>query len=112
MGLPEPDPFFGTNCVNFRGNKNIGINCIGNSGCFYGANGQIAWRSVDGLEVDSIMNNEQREVWNFGDVELKTLNKIFDCCYPQNCNNFNQQECQNLANKYIAFKGCSSCKLL
>ena len=71
--LPNPDPFFKTRCVNFRGNKNIGNNCYGNSGCYYGSNGQIAWRST----LDSgIMTDNQRRSLEFEDVSRRALEKI------------------------------------
>ena len=112
--LPKPDPFFGTNCVNFRDNKDIGIGCIGNSGCFYGANGQVAWRSVKATyenedSTNSIMNDNNKNIWDFGDVEIGILNKVFDCCYPQNCNDYPQYDCQELSKKYRLFKNCTSC---
>jgi hypothetical protein len=115
--LPYNDPFFGTRCVDFRSNRNIGINCLGDSGCYYGANGQIAWRSVqrteenDGSTTDSIMNNDQRLTYNFGAVERQSLEDIFTCCYPESCTNFPLQKCQNLAGKYNAFKNCDVCKI-
>jgi hypothetical protein len=111
--LSEPDPFFGTKCVNFRDEKNIGVNCVGNSGCFYGAFGsQTVWRSVgktypDDALTDSIMNIGGGEGFQeFGIVEVNIMNKIFDCCYPRTLDNFPQQECQQLASKYSAFSGC------
>lgn len=108
--LPKSDPFFGTQCVDFRDNKNIGLSCVENSGCYYGANGQGVWRSVqrtqegDNSITDSIMNNDQREVWNFSNVETKNMNKIFECLYPKSCDNYDAQVCKDLASKYDAFK--------
>ena len=101
--LSTPDPFFGTRCVDFRDSKDIGVNCVGNSGCFYGAFGvQGVWRSVgstynDGLTDDIMNTRDLTNVHEFGIVEINSMNDIFDCCYPRTCNNYPQQKCHQLA---------------
>jgi len=118
--LPEPDPYFKTQCVNLRDDKNIGLNCVANSGCYYGAFGKNVWRSVQGTQTgdfsktNSVMNDDTRFVKNFGSVEIKSMDKIFQCLYPQSCNNYDTQGCKDLSLKYLAFqkrdKGTPSCQ--
>ena len=68
--LSEPDPFFQTRFINFRDDKNIGINCYKNSGCYFGSNGQGAWRST----LDhGIMTDEQQKTLEFEDVSKRAL---------------------------------------
>lgn len=107
--LPEPDPYFGTRCVNFRDDYNIGASCLGDSGCYYGAFGsQMVWRSVNS---DDIMTDDTRVSQEFSYIHRKAIEDVISCCYPQDCSSFPQQYCEELSLKYSNFNECTQCIL-
>jgi len=76
--LTEPDPFFKTQCVNFRDDKNIGTDCFETSGCYYGAgSAQMIWRSSNS---ENIMGDDTMKAESFDAVSEQALRAIFERC--------------------------------
>ncbi len=89
--------YFNTNCVPALGVENTGINCIGDSGCYFGALGNYAWRPV--LELDqSIMGS--LAATKFDAVSEREITKAFECCLSEN--SFND-ECEEFREDYADF---------
>lgn len=108
--LYQQDPFFKSQCVNVRDHKNIGINCLEKTGCYYGTNYQGKWRPNDDFDTNSymgIMGGDVIQPWRYDPVSIRTINLKIQCCYPQQNNNY-PTECKNYSEKYNAFSGCNS----
>jgi len=99
------DPFFKTKCVNLVGYKNIGIECLEGTGCYYGTFHQGKWRSIESF--NTIMGGDAVNLI-FDPVSIKALELKIKCCYPQTCNNF-PSECKEYSKKYLAFADCGEC---
>ncbi|MBI2671452.1 hypothetical protein HYX16_00800 [Candidatus Woesearchaeota archaeon] len=104
----KPHPDFKTNCIPLRDYYNIGIDCLEGTGCYFGSLlGQFAWRPNKNRE-DSLMDFQ--DAGKFDPVSERQIEKVINCCYPDNCNNFPSLDCQKLAQDDY-FLGCSTCKI-
>lgn len=95
------DPFFNSRCVDLVGTRNIGLSCLPNTGCYYGAYYSGEWRSTEGF--DTIMSGGGTE---YDPVSTRAIDLKIKCCYPQEGEEF-PKECKNYADKYSAFYGCN-----
>jgi hypothetical protein len=86
---------------------NIGKNCIGNSGCYFGSNGYInVWRTSN--DYTDVMLSGYDE---FSDANKEHLKNLIDCCYPSNCNNYNVQKCTQFSETSKKFESCNICNI-
>ncbi len=101
----EVDPFFNSKCVNLVGHKNIGVNCLEGTGCYYGTYYPGDWRPTDAY--NTIMMGGGNE---YDPVSVRALELKIKCCYPQGCEDF-PSECKEYSEKYLnAFGSCGVCK--
>ena len=90
--------YFDTNCVPAIGSENIGVGCLEDSGCYYGAMyGNYAWRPVLSND-ESIMYGATSD--RFDSVSVREINKIFKCCLSPA---FSSDECENFRIEYSNF---------
>lgn len=92
--------YFNTNCVPAIGSEDIGVDCLGGSGCYFGAvYGNYAWRPVYSLGIsESIMYGLDSN--EFDSVSKRELNKIFDCCLSDKSS---LEECVEFRKTYSDF---------
>jgi hypothetical protein len=92
----EPFEYFDTNCVPALGSEDIGVNCLEETGCYYGAvYGNYAWRPVLNRD-DSIMDSLGAE--KFSAVGEKMMGQIFECCLSPKST---QTICKNFRIEFI-----------
>ena len=97
-------------CLPSIDNTNIGTNCIGDSGCYFGASGSLnVWRtsSFPASGIKTIMNAGNEK---FSDANIKSLENTINCCYPSDCNNFDSATCTKFSKSSSAFADCNVCK--
>lgn len=94
----EKFEYFETNCVPAWGVEDTGINCIEDTGCYFGASyGNYAWRPV--LKLDqSIMGS--LAATEFDAVSEREINKAFECCLS--AESFSD-ECKEVREDYADF---------
>lgn len=81
-------PFFNSHCVTTQGGGNIGINCEGDTGCYFGGDyGQLAFNPGG-----SIMGGATK----FNKLSKDHLESILNCCYPRKETSF----CQSFRNQF------------
>jgi hypothetical protein len=99
------DYFKETSCLPQHDTINIGKNCIGNSGCYFGSNGYInIWRSSP--ENNQIMGAGSEY---FSDANKEHLKNLIDCCHPSSCEDFDTQKCEQFSKTSVKFQGCNAC---
>jgi len=83
----------------------IGVNCVGNSGCCFGNDlGINMWRPCDG----NVMTGGEI---TFGNADIEQIKNIIDCCYPADCNNYNAEKCTKFANSLPDSARFSKCNM-
>lgn len=93
--------YFNTNCVPTWGTEDIGLRCLRNSGCYFGAvYGNYAWRPV--------LNNNQSIMFRtpsnkFNTVEERHISNVFKCCYPSISGNNLDVSCMKFRRDFINF---------
>lgn len=106
----EKFDYFNTNCVPAGGSENIGIDCIDNAGCYFGAgHNNYQWRPI--------LKNEESIMYKPGDSEKfdaiseSHLKTIFECCLSLNanseyCSNFRILYSENINNYNTIIGSC------
>ena len=70
--------YFETNCAPLAGTENIGVDCLPESGCYFGANySNYAWRPV--AEPNDSLMWYLSSRW-FDAVSARAIQGVFECC--------------------------------
>ncbi len=91
--------YFNTNCVPSQGTDNIGINCLENSGCYFGGHSSYSWQPIINYS-ESIMYDPNAE--KFDAVSERAIDNVFECCFPPLSSSI---ECINLRTKFFNYQG-------
>ncbi|MBU2634036.1 MAG: hypothetical protein KJ674_02215 [Nanoarchaeota archaeon] len=99
--FPSEHPYFETRCVRIDGGntENIGTNCLEGAGCYFGCQGH-GWRShpAGNLAAQWIDNNNKIHGYDIPSENF--IKNLFDCCHPENCVNYNHNECNEFFDKW------------
>ena len=45
----------------------------------------------------------------FGDINEAHLKNVINCCYPESCDDFQTQQCEEFGDQYPRFSNCKKC---
>jgi hypothetical protein len=92
-----PFEYFNSSCAPLWGVENIGINCLEDSGCYFGAAGNYGWRA--GLRSNDSFMSAGGGANRYNAVEMRHLNNVFKCCITDPAN----PDCTNFRENYSKF---------
>jgi hypothetical protein len=107
--------YFNSNCVPWSGSENIGINCLNETGCYFGAAySHYAWKPTAN-SFETIMMNGYGD---FDSVSQRQILSVFKCCMNSNysspltqnldCSSYKQQY-QDYLKNYSFIKKMGYC---
>jgi len=120
LWLTRKHPYFGTQCIrsdsggydeqgNFSREINIGTDCLLGTGCYFGCGG-AGWRPVKPNDfVIQRIDTTTGKKHAYEPVSERFIKEIFECCFPQDCKNYNSVKCSDFARKYPKYSSCNVC---
>ena len=80
--------------------QNIGTDCLDGAGCYFGCSGR-GYRGVrenDFANSQRIDNEVKKHVYE--PVSERFIKDIFDCCYPDSCEDYDSEHCNDFFDRY------------
>ena len=101
LWFPNEHPYFGVNCISLSGGNqvDIGVDCINGAGCYFGCQGH-GFRAHPYGDLAAQRVDENGIKHGYDAASELFLSEVFNCCFPQDCDSFNYELCNNFVNNY------------